>query len=759
MFSYFFSLTMELCTSIKTKHTNMTKQLILVLIGLMCIDYSIAQINTASDTVSNPISLNEVIVNANKFPEKYKRIAQTVEVLRTKEQLNFQVNTADALINSGKLFVQKSQQGGGSPVIRGFEASRILLMVDGVRLNNAIYRAGHLQNVITIDNMVLDRVEILYGPSSTLYGSDALGGVVNMYTKNPVLSNTGKTSYTGSATLRYTSAIDENRGNFSLNVGGKQWASLTSVTYGSFGDMVQGNNRRGAYPDFGKQHFIVQRIGNTDIATINPNPNKQTPSDYQQIDVTQKFLFTPSAKIQHVLNLQFSNTNDIPRYDRLSEKSATNLPIFAEWYYGPQVRNMAAYHFTAKEQIGFFKDIKLTASYQDVAESRIQRRFQSANKDYRWERVNVFGINFDAKHYSGKNELHIGLESYTNFVRSTAERVNIVSGAKSRITTRYADGPTTMSSHALYAQHTYKINDQWTFNDGLRFSLVKLDARFVDTALTRFPFTKATQNNKAITGNLGLVYASPKNLRMAFLLSSGFRSPNVDDLSKVFDSRTGIVVVPNIDVKPEFTYNAEFNLNKYGKKFSYGAAVFYTLFNNALVLDQFKFNGQDSILFSGVKSGVFAMQNKASAYLYGFSVNAAYTLIKGTTIDGVVTYSKGTYTDQNSKTVPLDHIPPVYGRFAFKHVATLWNAEFFALFNGWKRIADYNPNGEDNQQYATADGMPAWTTLNLRVGANFGKHIAAQLLLENITDLNYRYFASGISAPGRNISITLRASF
>ncbi len=737
----------------------MTKQLIPVLIGVLCFNYSNAQNQTQSDTLSNPISLNEVIVNANKFPEKYKRIAQTVDVLRTKEQLTFQVNTADVLINSGKLFVQKSQQGGGSPVIRGFEASRILLMVDGVRLNNAIYRAGHLQNVITIDNMVLDRVEILYGPSSTLYGSDALGGVVNMYTKNPVLSNNGKTKYTGSATLRYTSTIDENRGNFSLNVGGKQWASLTSVTYGSFGDMVQGKNRRDAYPNFGKQDFIVQRVGNTDIATVNPDPNKQSPSAYKQIDVTQKFLFAPSAKIQHVLNMQFSNTNDIPRYDRLSEKTSSNVPVFAEWYYGPQIRNLIAYHFNAKEQNGFFQDLKFTASYQDIEESRIQRRFQSANKDYRWERVNVFGINFDAKHYSGKNEIHIGVESYTNFVRSTAERVNILSGAKSRIPTRYADGPTSMSSHALYAQHTYKINDQWTFNDGLRFSLVKLDARFVDTALTKFPFTRATQNNKAITGNLGLVYASPKNLRMAFLLSSGFRSPNIDDLSKVFDSRTGMVVVPNIDVKPEFTYNAEINLNKYDKKFSYGASVFYTLFKNALVLDKFLFNGQDSILFSGVKSGVFAMQNKASADLYGFSVNASYTILKGTTIDGVATYSKGTYADQNGNTVPLDHIPPVYGRFALKHIASSWNAEFYVLFNGWKRIGDYNPNGEDNQQYATPDGMPSWTTLNLRLGTNLGKNLAAQLLLENLADKNYRYFASGISAPGRNISLSLRASF
>ena len=154
---------------------------------LACLNQVQAQ--KPQDTVmAKPGSLNEVVVYANKFAEKFKRVAQTVDVLKSREQLNYQTNTADVLINSGKLFVQKSQQGGGSPVIRGFEASRILLMVDGVRMNNAIYRAGHLQNIISIDNMVLDRVEVLYGPSSTIYGSDALGGVVNMFTKNPVLS-------------------------------------------------------------------------------------------------------------------------------------------------------------------------------------------------------------------------------------------------------------------------------------------------------------------------------------------------------------------------------------------------------------------------------------------------------------------------------------------------------------------------------------------------------------------------------------------
>jgi hemoglobin/transferrin/lactoferrin receptor protein len=719
----------------------------------------LAQQNKDSINQNNEtVELNGVTVYANKFAERSGRIAQTVKSIRDKNTLNMQPNTGDILINTGTLFVQKSQQGGSSPVIRGFEASRVLLTVDGIRMNNAVYRAGHLQNIITIDNMILDRMEVLYGPSSTLYGSDALGGVVSMFTRNPKLSDNGKTTISGSSTLRYASAIDEKRGNIILNIGGTKWASLTSVTYGSFGDMVQGKNRSSKYPNFGLKPFIVQRNGNTDISVPNPDPNKQTASGYKQVDVLQKFLYKPSDKIEHVLNFQFSNTSDLPRYDRLSEGTLA-APVYAEWYYGPQLRNLVSYHFNATKLNGFFQDLKLSTSFQDIEESRITRRFNNNNKDYRWERINVFGFNFDAKHYSNKHELHVGAESYTNFVRSTAERRNIVSGALSRITTRYADGPTKMSSNAVYAQHTYKINDEWTLNDGIRFNLVQMDARFADTTLMHFPFNRAQQNNVAVTGNIGVVYATQDNFRMALVFSSGFRAPNVDDLSKVFDTRTGVVVVPNTAIKPEYTYNGELSIAKQTKAFTLGGSFFYTIFRNALVLDKYKFNGQDSIFYSGVKSAVFANQNKASAYVTGFSLNGSLSIAKGTALDAVVTYTYGRYTDQNKVKIPLDHIPPVYGKMGIKTQQNKWNAEFYALFNGWKKLKDYNPNGEDNLQYATADGMPSWLTLNLRTGFSFSKQLQAVLVLENIADRNYRYFASGISAPGRNVSISLKASF
>lgn len=710
-----------------------------------------------TDTDTSNTKLNDVIVYANKFPERSRHIAQFVTQIRKPYALNLQPNAADVLINDGNVFVQKSQQGGGSPVIRGFEASRVLLMVDGVRMNTAIFRTGHVQNILTVDNMILDRMEVLYGPSSTLYGSDALGGVVNMTTINPKLSGQNKTMISGSATARYASANDEQRINAIINAGGKQWALLTSITYGEFGDMVQGDNRRAAYPDFGKQYTIVKRFGDRDSLLANPDPNKQVSSGYKQFDVLQKFLYQPKENIQHILNLQFSSTNDIPRYDRLTD-TAGGKPVFAEWYYGPSIRNMVAYHFTANKLNGFFTDIKITANYQDVRESRITRRLNSSNKDFRWERVDVFGINADLKHYSEKNELHIGADSYTNFVTSTAERRNISTGAPSRISTRYSDGPTRMSWNAVYAQHTYKISKAFTLNEGIRLNHVALNAVFADTALTKFPFTAVKQDNFAVTGNIGLIYGNDKGTRVALVFSSGFRNPNVDDLSKVFDSRTGIVVVPNPGLKPEYTYNGEINFNHNGSNWTVGGSLFTSKFTNAIVVGPFKFNGQDSIIYDGVMSRVLAAQNQANANLFGLSINASWTFAKNTTIDGVFTYTKGDYSNAG-ETVPLDHVPPSYGRYGIRHTEKKWQAEFYSLFNGWKRIEDYSPSGEDNAQYATVDGMPAWMTFNLRAAVNITNTVMLQLLAENITDLNYRYFSSGFSAAGRNIVMSLKVGF
>ena len=715
-----------------------------------------------SDTTTK--QLQDVVIYANKFPTLSKNIVQRVVSLTDKVLIQQQANTADILTASGQVFVQKSQAGGGSPVVRGFEASRVLLMVDGIRMNSAIFRAGHLQNIITVDNMILDRVEILYGPSSTMYGSDALGGVVNLYTKQPklfisnVASKKAPWSVNGNLMYRYGNGQNENRQHIDVNIANNKWAYLTSFTYSSFGDLRQGNQRSAAYPDFGKRLFYVARENNTDVVKDNSaSVNIQKLSGYTQTDFLQKILFKPNENTEHLLNVQISNSSDINRYDRLTETS-NGLPIFSEWYYGPQVRNMIGYKLTKSNLNGYFQKMTANLNYQYLEESRITRRFKSNNKDYRFEEVDLFGLNVDLLRQGKSSELHVGVESYYNNVGSTAYRNNIASNVRSAITTRYSDGPTNMSNYAIYAQHTQFLKRNWVLNSGLRLNNVQLNANFKDTALMRFPFTDANQNNTALTGNLGIAYNGVDGFRVAFGFSSGFRAPNVDDLTKVFDTRTGYVVVPNKDLKPEYTYNTELNVTKTTSSFSIGASLFYTWFKNALVVDKFKWNNASAILYQGVLSDVYASRNKAKAVVYGFNINGSLNFTPNTTLAATYTYTKGTYQNGTIE-MPLDHIPPTYGRVGLKHDVKKFSAELFTVFNGWKHIKDYSSSGEDNQIYATKDGMPAWQIWNINTNYQLTKKLNFSFQIENIADLNYRYFASGISALGRNYLVQARYSF
>ena len=240
----------------------------------------------------NQHSVDEVVVSASKFNEKRKDLAQKVQVISKQElALMNQSSTADVLANSGNVFVQKSQLGGGSPIIRGFETNKVLLVVDGVRMNNAIYRAGHLQNSITIDQFSLEKIEIVNGPSSVLYGSDALGGVIHFYTKSPEFSNSKKILVKGNVASRYATTNNEITNQVSLSVANNKWGSYTSYTQSAFGDLRQGANRSAAMGDLGKRNFYQGRINGKDTMLVNDNPNIQKGSAYQQYDLIQKLVW------------------------------------------------------------------------------------------------------------------------------------------------------------------------------------------------------------------------------------------------------------------------------------------------------------------------------------------------------------------------------------------------------------------------------------------------------------------------------------
>lgn len=716
----------------------------------------------AQDTLSQK-DLDEVIIYSNKFAERKKNVVQKIEIVSAQRiaQLNAQ-NTGDLLINTGNVFVQKSQQGGSSPVVRGFEASRVLLVVDGIRMNNAIYRAGHLQNVITVDQNMLERVEVLYGPASTLYGSDALGGVVHLRTKQPKLSTTGRPLFTGTAFARYSSANTEKTGHADLSIGGTRWAWLQAYNYSDFGDLKMGRNYPDKYPDFGRRRQYVDHIAGVDTVLNNPDDRVQKFSGYRQWDITQKVLFRPSEKVSHLLNLQYSSSSDIPRYDRLQDVRNGTLR-YAQWYYGPQERNLAAYELNV-QPAGFFSQLRANINYQHIEESRNQRDFKRYDRlDARREDLDVWAFTLDARKLWDRNELTTGIDGQLNNLQSTAERRNIRTGAAVPLDTRYPNGDNNMNYYGIYAQHIYKsANGKWVVNDGIRLQYVTLHSTIADNSFFNFPFTDIRQNNAALTGNLGVVYLPAEGTRITAGGATGFRNPNIDDLARIFESNTASrqLILPNPDVKPEYTYNADLGLTQQlGKGVRLEVTGFYTWFRNAISLAPFVFNGQDSINYNGTMSKVFANQNVNKAYLYGASASATIDFTTALRLYSTINYTHGRLVTAAKAKVPLDHIPPVFGKTSFSYTGGRLYAECYALYNGWKRITDYNPSGEDNAQYATPDGTPSWATLNLKTTISLVPYLSLQLGVENILDRNYRYFASGFSAPGRNFIVALRSTF
>ncbi len=703
------------------------------------------------------INLDEYILSVNKEKDPREHSPFYINVLTTKTIENTNASTtADLLQINGSVLVQKSQLGGGSPIIRGFEASRVLIVVDGVRMNNAIFRAGHLQNLLRVDQNTLDRAEVMFGPGSVMYGSDAMGGTMYFKTKDPVLSSSGKLLFGGNVMVRLGSADFEKTGHVDFNIASKKFGSFTSFTFTDFDDRWQGANGGLDGDSLWNRDFYVERINGSDSVFVNPDKNRQVQTGYWQMNAMQKFLFAPNSKDKHTVNIQFSTTSDIYRYDRLTEVSA-GTARFAQWYYGPETWVMGSYRY---ERTSNNWKIGAGLTYQYFNESRNSRRLYNNNLTIQDEKLHAVNANVDVYRYLKKHELKFGFEGLFNTVASTAERRNVntdtlVSGSN----TRYADGGNNYYAVALYIHDTWFASPKITLTGGVRLNYVGLNCQFKDTTYFPFPYTTANQNYFAVNGHLGFMYALGKDWRFALLASTGFRAPNVDDMTKVFDSAPGQLFVPNPNLQPEYSINGELNITKtFFKQVRVELVGFGSYLPSMIAPLPFTLNGADSVVYDGIPSAVYASQNADQGYVVGMNANIQANITKYFAMNSSLTYTYGRLIVSGVEQ-PLDHIAPLYGRTAAILNYKKWYAEASVIYSAPKLLVDYSPSGEDNLQYATPLGMPGWYTFNAKIGFAVNKYLRIQLAVDNIMDVKYRTFGSGVSAAGRNFMVTLRSTF
>jgi hemoglobin/transferrin/lactoferrin receptor protein len=706
-------------------------------------------------------TMEGITVSANKRPQNINEVPNKItKINRTQILQNNPQTSADLLSQSGTVFVQKSQLGGGSPMIRGFATNRVLLVMDGVRMNNAIYRSGNLQNVISIDPLSIETAEVIFGPGSLIYGSDAIGGVMDFHSLQPRLSQDSNLLFKGNVFSRYSSANKEKTFHADFTTGSKKMAFLGSLTYSDFDDLKMG--KQGGQDSYLRQEYI-ERTGNADVIVQNNNPRVQRFSGYHQTNFLGKWHYQPLEGLNFQYNFTYAKTGTAPRYDRLIQYRNGALR-FAEWNYGPMLWNMHSFYATYGKKTAVSDNIVLIAAYQDYEESRIERVRGNNNRTTQTENVNAYSINADATKNLWKGTLYYGVEFVHNLVGSKGSRTNITTGNVTPFISRYPDD-SKWGTAGIYGSYKINPHPKVTLTTGLRYSYNYLEATF-DPAFINFPYKEAKIDDGALTGNAAIIYRPTISWQLSANTATGYRMPNIDDIGKVFESSPGFIIVPNPELRPEYAWNFELGIVKSNSgKLRIELNGFYTFLDNAIVRRPFLFNGMNTINFDGTPSKVEALQNVAKATVWGVQAGLKFNFTPYLHLQTNANWIDGKETDDTKdEQVALRHAPPFYGSTHLRFEKNKWYLEAYSIYNSEIENKDLAPSEKAKADIYAKDELglpysPAWTTFNFKASYQFNKHLFISTGWENISNLRYRPYSSGIVAAGSNVIVALKASF
>lgn len=702
-------------------------------------------------------SFNPVVVSAGRNIRYKNDIALlTQRIDKKKIELILPQTSADLLNIDQNIYIQKSQQGGGSPIIRGFATNRILLVIDGVRMNTAIFRSGNVQNVISIDPFTIESTDLIFGPSSQFYGSDAIGGVLNFTTVKPEFSD-NKMILKTKNNLRYSSANNEKTYHSQFSLSGKKIATITSFTYSRFDDLKIGEKGSKVY---GRPDYIATSFS-SDTIIDNSDESIQVNSGYNQKNFLHKTSFKINSKSQIHYGIQYSETSDIPRYDRLIQRDQLNQLSQAEWYYGPQIWMFNNLTFKHINKTKLFDEFKSTIAHQKFVESRNTRKIYSNLLNQRKEKVSAWSLNSDfTKHINLKTQINYGLEYVSNTIKSFGSQLNINNQTHQPITTRYPDGSSWKTGGA-YFNVIQRWNNHSITEGGLRYNLVEMNGQF-DTSLTSYPISDFNITNQAITGSLSQLFKK-KFGSISFILSTAFRSPNIDDIGKTFDSNPGYVTIPNPNLKPEYAYHGEVNLDyKVSRKIKIQNSIFYTYLDQAINLSNTMLNGIDSIIYDNTLSRVQMLSNEEYASVIGDQITIKYTPNEFISL-------KTTYTFLNSQSSSgnaIRHITPNFGGTTLLMNYKKYNLMVYSIYNQRFNNDQFSNIEKNKPQFYLTDrnGLaysPSWHTFNIKLGYYLNTKtipypIKINFGVENIMDKRYRPYSSRLTAPGRNIVVALQ---
>ncbi len=665
---------------------------------LLCTSSVFSQVE--SDSTGNR-QLDEVVVSATRSAQSSLDVAAGVTLLNNRNDFQTrQPRTApEALMGATGVFVQKTNHGGGSPFVRGLTGNQTLILIDGIRLNNSTFRYGPNQYLNTIDPFMLERVEVLRGSGSVQYGSDALGGTIQLFSNEPAFNE--KSQLGGRVILRGATQGMEQSGRAELNYGNRRLAASVGLSVRKFGDLVGGDT-----------------IG------------KQTPSGYDEWAWNGKLKYKVSDNWTLTVAHQSVRQSHVPLYHRV------RLENYQLSEFEPQQRQLTYARLAGQTKTKWAKTIVFTTSLQKTLETRLNQRNGSTSLRTETDRVRTWSSTVEVISELADNwSATSGVEIYNDWVNS--ERFDRATPNSAEVRSRglYPDGATYLN-YALFSLHQYRLN-RWLLTAGLRWNGFKIE-------IPEQTLGNVNVHPSALVGNASLAFQPAEGMSAYIGIHTGFRAPNIDDMGTL-----GIVdfryEIPAYDLKPEKSTNVEFGYKIRRNRWAFSSSLFRNVINNLITrvaVPNQKINGYN----------VYIKENVEKALIYGFEADGEWLISKSIKGYGGVAYC---YGQNETKNEPARRIPPLNGRLGLHFQQKGWwaRAEIMAAAQ-----QDRLAQGDKDDNRIPKGGTPGWTILNLHAGYS-AKYWNVTLIGQNLTNEDYRTHGSGINGVGRSAWLTLGIVF
>ena len=653
--------------------------------------------------------LDSIQVTATRVDEAASEVPPAITLIDINDvERQVVLTVADYFHGETGTYVQQTGPGQGNVIIRGLKGSEILHLVDGFRLNNAFFRNAPNQHLALVDPLNVERVEAVRGPMSTLYGSDAMGGVIQFLTPEPRFAGT---QWQNEVVLRTRwSSADESSHSRAAFQGGRDGFGVSAgISYQDVNDLRIGGGRTLPF------------------------------TGYTQHSGDFKLLFAPADGHELTFSTQYSKQPRTPRHDTLVPGFGQTHPDNAEFLYMPQERRFGQMRYRYTNPLSIADSIDLHFGYQKIVDDRTSREFGSANREIEQNASTLWGLTGVAvKSLGERHRLSYGVEVYEDTVDSFRERLNVNSGVISARPSRYPDG-STMDSIAVFVTDDWRFTERFELLAGARYSRfdIRLPAVINGIGVELEP--------DDVTGHLGFAYELGGGLRLVGNAGRGFRAPNVFDLGTFGDRPSNRFNIPNPDLKPETVNNFDLGLKYAADDLEFETFAYRSHYRDkitSVLTGEQTESGRD----------IVQSRNATRLVLWGIESGMRWRASESLGVRASLTWTRGD-EEFAGDDYPADRIPPLFGRFGLT-----WSPNARWDFEGWTLFAakqDRLSPRDATDARINPDGTAGWATLNGRAGWQVNDRLRMQLLLENISDRRYREHGSGLDEPGRNISLSL----